>query len=871
MTMSMADAWEWVVRALAAWPGEEPAPGVLPEAYRRLADAMRDAVPQSPQVGAGDLAGLVRTVLRGRDDDSGLAVPSVAPWPSGDAWHAVDVTAVQSAPRRLLVRARPWRPTWLSGADAVAPAAGAERAGHPEGERRHYRTSPADPMFLEAHDTYRGDGQRQAVRAMFSARDGATIVVTLPTGTGKSAVATVPALQWSRRGGVSVVIVPTIALALDQERAAQRTLARMGEAVPGRLAYYSGTSEDARDEIRARIRDGTQRIVFVGPEMATRALTHALHVAAAAGHLRLFVVDEAHLIDEWGTEFRPEFQLLAGLRTSLARECERNGYPVFRTLLMTATLNDHGLATLRALFGTADFHVVAAPILRPEPSWWAAQCEDQEQRADRVLETVGNAPLPTLVYCSTKESVADLVEAFRLSGRMRIASFTGDDNDVRRLEVIEGFTGSGPETSAETKFDIVVATSAFGLGVDHPGVRTVVHACVPETIDRYYQEVGRAGRDGDASVAIALYVDADFKIAKRLNRQLVLTPDLARRRWAGLEATELSIGDARVRVSLAAERPGLPRTSKANMAWNARTLTLLTRAGLLALDAEPPPERADNEDAASWERRRDEEYARRADTVVIRRLADVTGALVDGSAAIDADRELVRSATRDSLERVFELLRTPLSRDVADILAEAYSVDIDGQSVRPARACGGCAFCRPAKPWVESEPHPRPLGRVRDTLRPWLARRLDMSGGRALVVLYDSDAVGAWPEDVFDAVRRLVGVGVRTIAAPEPELEQWRKQGLHRRSGSDRFVFMEPVAAVSGRTLSHWLPHVPTVLVHAPTATPVISRAHFDAGEQWPARVLIAPSTASDQSQRPRPLRDLVPTHLTLDRLLELI
>ena len=872
MTVSMSEAWDWAARALAAWPHEEPALLGLPEAYRRLGDAIRGAAAGSLDVGHGDLAGLIRTVLRGRDDDAGLSVPSVAPWPSIGAWHAVGVTAIPDGADRVVARARAWRPGWLPGADEVAPAAGAERAGHPDGERRQYRMSPADPMFLDAHDAYRGAGQRQAVRAVFSARDGATIVVTLPTGTGKSAVATVPALQWSRQSGVSVVVVPTIALALDQERAARDTLARMGESVPGRLAYVSGTSGSARQEIRERIRDGTQRIVFVGPELATRALPHALHIAAGAGHLRLFVVDEAHLIDEWGTEFRPEFQLLAGLRASLARESERNGQPVFRTLLMTATLNDHGLATLRTLFGGAgDFHVVAAPILRPEPSWWAARCDDAEQRTARVLEAVAHAPVPTLVYCSTKETVAHLTEALNGTGRRRVASFTGNDSDARRLEVIEGFTGKGREALTETRIDIVVATSAFGLGVDHPGVRTVVHACVPETIDRYYQEVGRAGRDGHASLALALYLDADFGTAKNLNKQLVLTPELARQRWAGLEATETPVGDGRIRVSLQAERPGLPRTSRANVAWNARTLTLLTRAGLLALDGEPPARRAPNEDAATWERRSLEESTRRADTVVVRRIADVTGVLADDSTAIQADRELVRSATGASLARVRDLIRVPPKRDVADVLADAYSIDVDGLSIHPARACGGCAFCRPKRPWAEPEPHPRPLRPVRETLSPWLARRLEATRGRALVVLYDSDAVGAWPDDVFEAVKRLVVLGVRTIAAPEIELEQWRVQGLHRRAASDRFIFMESLRTASGRALSHWLPPVPTLLVYPPTPIPSIPRAHFEAGDHWPARVLVAPHHAIDPSPRGRALRDVVPTHLTLDQLLDVI
>jgi hypothetical protein len=149
------------------------------------------------------------------------------------------------------------------------------------------------------------------------------------------------------------------------------------------------------------------------------------------------------------------------------------------------------------------------------------------------------------------------------------------------------------------EIDLVVATSAFGLGVDKADVRAVIHACLPEHVDRYYQEVGRGGRDGRACVSLLLPAPDDFETARRLNRKTLISTEEDNEnkgfeRWKAMYARREELGDGRDRVPLTAVPEygfGQFENNAANVAWNLRTLALLARAGVIELDAQPPPGR----------------------------------------------------------------------------------------------------------------------------------------------------------------------------------------------------------------------------------------------------------------------------------------
>src|SRR5262249_19064985 len=240
-------------------------------------------------------------------------------------------------------------------------------------------------------------------------------------------------------------------------------------------------------------------------------------MAASRGWIRALVVDEAHLIDTWGDAFRPEFQEIPGIRRQWLRDCPRDA-PAFATLLLSATLTPSCIHLLRQLFPAEApglFADVRDPEVRPEPSFWFARCASQEEREARLVEALCHAPRPLLVYASLKNprrpgeapvgTARDYWALLKQNGFRRVELFDGNTKLSDRDRIVKAW--------AEDELDVVVGTAAFGLGVDKDDVRAVVHCCVPESLDRFYQEVGRGGRDGKACASLLLHTEADLDVA----------------------------------------------------------------------------------------------------------------------------------------------------------------------------------------------------------------------------------------------------------------------------------------------------------------------------------------------------------------------
>ena len=307
--------------------------------------------------------------------------------------HGLYVQAHQS--NTVSTSADAWQPHWLSGALEVPPAIAAHAMAS---RRRTSHTAPGDPVLHRIKlKRYRTAGQRSAMRAVLTAPPGSTLLVVLPTGSGKSLCAHLPATLDS--DGLTLVIVPTVALALDQQQALREWVKQPKDLWgPGPYAYQGGSTATirlAKETIRERIRSGEQRIVFTSPEAALTSLAPALFDVARAGLLRRMVIDEAHLVDQWGEGFRPSFQDLAGFRRALI---EASLGDAFRTLLLSATVTLPVQATLRAFFeGPGPFATMAAPLLRPEPSYWHHHCDHETQR--KKLSHAGR------IECSPKNFV----------------------------------------------------------------------------------------------------------------------------------------------------------------------------------------------------------------------------------------------------------------------------------------------------------------------------------------------------------------------------------------------------------------------------------------------------------------------------------
>jgi len=496
-------------------------------------------------------------------------------------WDRVGLRATSSDQARL-VTLLPWMPTWLGNVGD-----GVERYTASETTRREFNMAgcEGDPLLAAVGRTsYRSRGQRAAVRAALSTPAGGSLVVALPTGEGKSMIFQLVqsvgfvGADVAENRGVTLVIVPTVALGVNHEQEAVNVC---GLTRP--LAFQGGN--DVQNGIIAeRISDGTQGLCFASPEAACGRLRDALRRAAEAGLLRAMVIDEAHLVDQWGTGFRTEFQELSGLRRELLSAAPAG--QALRTIMLSATLTDSSLETLRSLFGAeSNFESLAAVQLRPEPDYWIAPFSNEVTRTIQVLEALHHIPRPAVLY------VTEVAAANAWYTRLTDAGF-------RRVRKLHGKTGRAEREDIvgqwrDGTLDIVVGTSAFGLGIDYGHARSVVHACVPETLDRFYQEVGRGGRDGKAALSLIIPTTKDFQTAERINAQQVISIDRGFHRWSAMFARKKRFGNGRFAVRIDG-RPGnderdIDMFGDANTDWNLRTVALMARSGILRLLGTPYP------------------------------------------------------------------------------------------------------------------------------------------------------------------------------------------------------------------------------------------------------------------------------------------
>jgi len=307
---------------LMNWPDSSIPQGPMEGCQDRLCRALIQLRKAPEAVGTGDLTALIRHVLCQHEATqnalgTNLRVPRGAGWPTEAQWAAVRINVVTQLDGAYLIQAAPWRPRWMVEPGEPSPL-------EPIYQGRYLRMRQkitADPCipdrFGGRYEMFISQGQQEAMRAVFCARPCSSLIINLPTGTGKSMIAYAPILMLPQPGSVSVVVVPTVALAIDQERQLRSLMEDCGLNVPPALAYHGGLAPDLKMDIKKRLRRGAQPIVFAAPESVVSGLCGPLYEAAERGYLRYFVVDEAHLVSQWGNEFRPEFQAMAGLRSDL--------------------------------------------------------------------------------------------------------------------------------------------------------------------------------------------------------------------------------------------------------------------------------------------------------------------------------------------------------------------------------------------------------------------------------------------------------------------------------------------------------------------------------------------------------------------------
>jgi ATP-dependent DNA helicase RecQ len=363
---------------------------------------------------------------------------------------------------------------------AAAPAPRAQAPGAGGANERSAADAEAVLRDVFGHAAFR-PGQREIVSAVLAGRD---CVGVMPTGAGKSLTYQIPARIL---GGTTLVVSPLIALMKDQVDA----MARVGL----RAAFLNSTlaAEERRDRIRA-LRRGEIEILYAAPEGLEGGVGGALEGVP----LSLIAVDEAHCISHWGHDFRPAYRNLSGLRA-------RFGAPV---LALTATATTEVVRDIAGQLGMEDPLLVRGSFFRPNLRLHAVKKGEGPRARDAIVRFVrARRGESGIVYALSRKAVEEIADDLRKNGVRAAAYHAGLDGETR-TRVQDAFQAGA--------LDVVAATVAFGMGIDKPDIRFVLHRDLPRSIEAWYQEIGRAGRDGRPSTCVLFYSWADVAAWDRL-------------------------------------------------------------------------------------------------------------------------------------------------------------------------------------------------------------------------------------------------------------------------------------------------------------------------------------------------------------------
>ncbi len=420
---------------------------------------------------------------------------------------------------------------------------------------------------------YKSLSQKIAVTGALNIPEGYSGLISLPTGAGKSLIT--QTMSYKEDNGLTIVVVPTVSLAIDQERVSRVNIKIAGE---GEIySYYSTLKEEDKKRIYTALREKTLRLLFISPEalVKNQQFGRSVEEANDSGYLKNIIIDEAHIVIEWGASFRVDYQCLEPWRNKLIQK-----NPDLKTVLLSATFERKAVRLLKSMFSNDEKWIeIRCDSLRREPRFDFVKAVSQTDKKGKIIQLLRCLPRPMVVYVTAPFQAEEIEEIAISIGFKNVATFTGETKSDDRKRIIKEWS--------EEEYDLIIATSAFGVGVDKSDVRTVLHLYVPENANKYYQELGRGGRDGLPCLSVmCIHPASDLDSAFNMTTKVLSTKKIVGRWNSMLNSLASSRYEDTYTLDTSikpdySEQDYAEDVNSADVKWNMYVILLLRRRGLI--------------------------------------------------------------------------------------------------------------------------------------------------------------------------------------------------------------------------------------------------------------------------------------------------